>query len=235
MYKFLSISIVTLLMASASMTSAQDANEKSAKLETNAEKRTPANTIDFNAELQVPLQALSHLGQMIEEARQEADPICIASAANILAAAESLAGDKRAKLTSSELWDEAMKLAEMRNSSAELLTLASLAGDDKATSLKEMSESAKADEDAAREAEEAGETAKDLNGDLHIYNRSHEYVSIYIDGRYLRGLAPHSSMEVHLHHAHVLEARSHYHRWHEHIEGDRHHYDWVIRDPHHPH
>ena len=75
MYKLLSVSIVAFSLASASITSAHDATAKSGKLETNAEERTPANTIDFNAELQVPLQALSHLGQTIEEAREEADPI----------------------------------------------------------------------------------------------------------------------------------------------------------------
>lgn len=223
-----------LLTACTLMASAQDEAQKT-KLETDAEKRTPATSIDFNAALQVPVQALAHLGRSIEDARDEGDPVCIASAANILAAAESVAGDKKAAITAEQLWKEAIELAELRNSSAELAVLASLTSGDVAANLKERSDAAREDEAAKKEADKAGETNKDLNGDLHVYNRSHEYVRIYIDGREYGQLAPHASVEFHLHHVHVLEARSQYHRWHEHIEGDQRHYDWVIRDPHHPH
>jgi hypothetical protein len=226
------LSAVVLLMACTSMAYAQD-DAKKTKLETDAVKRTPATSIDFNAELQVPVQALAHLGRSIEDARDEGDPICIASAANILAAAESMAGDKKAAITAEQLWKEAIALAELRNSSAELAILAKLASGDVAADLKERSAAAKKDEAAKNEAEKAGETNKDLDGDLHISNQSHEYVRIYIDGRYYGQLAPHASTELHLHHAHELEAHSHYHLWNEHVEGHQHHYDWVIRDPHH--
>lgn len=226
------VSAVVLLLACTTLAHAQG-DAKKTKLETDAVKRTPATNIDFNAELQVPLQALAHLGRSIEDARDEGDPVCIASAANILAAAESMAGEKKAGITAEQLWKEAVALAELRNSPAELAVLAKLASGDVSADLKERSDAAMKDEAEKREAEEAGETNKDLDGDLHILNESHEYVRIYIDGHYYGQLAPHASKEIHLHHAHVLEARSKYHQWHEHIEGHQHHYDWVINDPHH--
>ncbi|WP_442509011.1 hypothetical protein SH528x_000557 [Novipirellula sp. SH528] len=235
MRTILSLSAVALLLASVSIASAQDAAADKSKLETTPTKRTPANQIDFNAELQVPLQALSHLGKTIEEAREEADPICIASAANILGVAESLAGDKKASLTSAQLWDEAIQLAERRKSSAELAALAKMAPSDKAASLQEQSSAAKEAEDEAAAAAIAGEATRDLHGDMHVMNRSHEYIYLYVDGRYIGSIAPHQQREFHLHGAYHLLGRSHYHTWHQDIHGHRHHYDWVLHDPHHPH
>ncbi|TWT51436.1 hypothetical protein Pla22_42140 [Rubripirellula amarantea] len=236
MQKLLSLSMVAVLFAMASIASADDATTQKTKLETDAETQTPPSSIDFGRELGVSLQALSHLGRSIEDAQEEADPICIASAANILAVAESLSDGKKASLTSEQLWDEAILLAEMRKSSTELAALAKMTSGEKAADLMERSESAKTGEQAAAKADEAGETSRELDGDLHVINRSHDWVRIYVDGRYLGRIGPHQSGEVHLHDAHHLVGRGQYgHYWHEDIHGHRHHYDWVLRDPHDPH
>lgn len=205
-----------------------------AVLESAPQKRVPAYQIDFNVELQVPLQALSHLGQTIEQARQEADPVCIASAANVLAAAEALAGDKKAALTSAELWDEAIELASLRNVSVELAALASLTTGDTAADLRQRSEAAKEAEQDAQAAAEAGETKRDVTGELHIINRTHEYIFLRVNGRPIGTIAPHGHHEMHVHGAVHLSGQSRHHRWHEVVRGHRHHYDWILRDPHDP-
>ena len=236
MRKLLSLSMVAVLIATTSVANAEDAAVEKTKLETNAETRTPPSTIDFGRELDVSLQALAHLGRTIEDAQEEADPICIASAANILAVAESLSDGKKASLTSEQLWSEAIKLAELRKSSTELAALAKMTSGEQAKDLMERSESAKAEEQAAAKAAESGETDRDLDGDLHVIKRSHDWVRIYVDGRYLGRIGSHRSGEVHLHGAFHLEGRGQYgHYWHEDIHGHRHHYDWVLRDPHDPH
>ncbi|QEG41282.1 hypothetical protein [Roseimaritima ulvae] len=232
LFRFTSIAV---LMMVATTAIGQDATADKSKLETDAQKRTPADQVSFSSELQVPLQALAHLGKTIEEARDEADPVCIASAANILAAAESMAAGKKASVTSEQLWNEAIKLAEMRNSSAELAALAKLSSGERSTDLMERSEAAKDEEEAKKAAEEAGETDRELYGDLHVINRSHEWIRIRIDGHYRFTIGPHQTRAVHLHGAFHLEGRSRYHYWHEDIHGHRHHYDWVLRDPHDPH
>ncbi|EMI44941.1 hypothetical protein [Rhodopirellula sp. SWK7] len=230
LFKFTTFAV---LMMVATTTMGQDATADKSKLETDAKERTPADQVNFSSELQVPLQALAHLGKTIEEARDEADPVCIASAANILAAAESMAGDKKASVTSEQLWDEAIKLAEMRNSSAELAALAKLSSGERSTDLMERSEAAKGEEEAEKEAEEAGETSRELDGELHVINRSHEYIHLYVNGQHFGDIAPHGSREFHLHHAYHLVGRSRYHQWHEDIRPHVHHWDWVLNDPHH--
>lgn len=225
--------LTLLIHSTATFVQGDGPKTDTSKLESMPEKRTPATQIDFNSELQVPLQALSHLGQTIEDAREEADPVCIASAANVLAAAESLAGGKKATITSAQLWDEAIKLAQLRNASAELSVLANLASGEVAADLKERSEAAKASEEAAAAAAAAGETQRDVTGDLHVINQSHEYINLRVDGRCVGWIAPHGHRNLHVHGAFHLTGHSRYHHWHEDVHGHHHHYDWVLHDPHH--
>ncbi|WP_153555687.1 hypothetical protein [Roseimaritima sediminicola] len=219
---------------SAGMVRAQDQGaQEASRLESQPEKRTPADQIDFNVALQVPLKTLDTLGQTIEQARLTADPVALAAAARVLAAAEAVAGDKTAELKSDQLWQEAQQLAKRRNESAELAALAELAPDGVAADLQEASEAAKTAEEEARVAAEAGEKSRDIHGVLHIINRSHEYIHLQVDGRCIGSIAPHGQRRVHVHGAFHLTGHSRYHHWHEDAYGHHHHYDWVLHDPHH--
>lgn len=229
------MALAALAFSGAGFVQAQDSNSDNAKLKTAAEDRTPATQVDFAAELQVPLQALATLGEQIERAREQADPVALASAAKTLAAAESVASDRKASITSSQLLGEACELAELRNNSLELAALASMTNGDASADLRERSEAAKAAENAAKQAAEEGEKQKDLNGDLHVMNETHEYIRLYIDGHDVGYIAPHGHRSFHVHGGFHLVGQSRYHRWHEDINGHHHHYDWVLHDPHAPH
>jgi hypothetical protein len=88
------------------------------KVESKAEKRTPATTVDFRKQLNLPFQSLGTLGARIETARK-ADPVGLAHAANELAVAEQVSG-KTASMTSKQLLQESAELAAMRHQVAEL-------------------------------------------------------------------------------------------------------------------
>ena len=206
----------------------EEASEDREVIKPKAEKYRPANSIDFAYELGLSFDSLSKLGDQIESSRDSADPVGLASAAALLEASEKVAG-KKASMTAADLQKEAVELAKRRSVPAELKTLASLTGDD---SLKELALAATEQDEQRRKQEEAGVATKDLHGDLHVHNHSHEGFWIYANGRRLGYVPPHGERTWHLHGIHYVDAKNRYHRLHRHIEGHKHHYDFYIHVHH---
>jgi hypothetical protein len=170
------------------------------------------------------------LGECIDKARLAGDPVELASAANLLEAAESVSG-KKAKLTAASLFEEAAALAKLRANLTEVATVAKLAGGDVASDLEAF-----AKEEKTKQAEEEDEEKRDLDGDLIVDNHTHSEVHVYVNGHEIGHVHEHGVARFHVHHAHEIDARDHNgHRWHVHIEDHRHVYRMVLEDPHHPH
>ncbi len=83
------------------------------------QKRTPATSINFNKELNLPFPTLRTLGTRVEAARRACDPVALAQSANELSVAENVS-EKKASLTSLELIKESAELAKVRNEVKEL-------------------------------------------------------------------------------------------------------------------
>ncbi|QDV68064.1 hypothetical protein Poly24_17700 [Rosistilla carotiformis] len=228
MHKLLSLSTVAVLIATTAI--AQDRTPDEAKVvELKSESVKQAKFVDFGSELGVSLSAINDLGAKIDAARLAAQPIDLLLAAKLLSAAESLS-EKQASLTSSQLQEEAVELAEQRGNPTEIATAAKLIGGDLGDKLM------KAAKAAAHKMPKEGDATKDLDGTLVVDNRhNHDEVHVYVNGREMGHVEGHGYRQFHVHGAHYLDARDHEgHRWHNHIEG--HHHYWVFRlNPPHPH
>ena len=103
-----------VMMCVLGLTSVASADEKppeeQEQIVAKAEKVGRARFIDFASELGLPLASLDSLGERIDNARFEADPVELASIAKILGAAERATG-KKASLTSEKISAEAAALA----------------------------------------------------------------------------------------------------------------------------
>lgn len=192
------------------------------------ERRRPATSIDFAYELELSFQSLAKLGAQIEEHREAPDPVGLASAAKLLQVAEEIAG-KKAPLTAAELQKEAVELAKLRSIPSELTAIASLTGNEE---LNELAEAAKTRDKEEQAAAKSGDASKELHGDLHVHNHSHEGFHVYANGRHLGYVHPHGERTWHLHDVHHIDARNHFHRVHRHIHGRKHHYDFYIHGDH---
>jgi hypothetical protein len=160
------------------------------KLESKAETRETATSVDFNAALGLQFQSLTGLGARIEQAMQAADPVGLANAAHELAIAEQVSG-KEASITSAQLLEKAVELAKLRLIESEIKAVAANVTD--ANTKKELDAAAKqAAERAAEMAQalEGDEKARGVGGTLTVYNYSYASVDVYYDGVYLGVVFP---------------------------------------------
>src|SRR5262245_48681024 len=81
-------------------------------VDSKAQKRTLAASIQFNKELGLPYKSLTTLGSRIDTARRGHDPVSLAHAASELSVAEKVSG-KQASVTSSTLLKESAELAKL--------------------------------------------------------------------------------------------------------------------------
>jgi hypothetical protein len=200
------------------------------KVNSKAEQEDQARFIDFSRQLGLSIACLTDLGEKIDAARKASDPIELAMCAKLLEAAEGVVGEeKRASLTSKALLTEAVELAKMRSVPAELVTLGKLVGGKDSKDLNTLAES------VIDEQTKSGEKTRDITGDLHVDNESHDHVDIYIDGRYVGVVPGHGHQTFHVHNAYHAVARDHEgHVWRADFHhGHYHHYDWTLHPPHH--
>ena len=186
------------------------------KLEPKPETVTRAQYVDFGSELGVDLKSLTSLGQQIDQARRDADPVALATAARVLAAAEKASG-KTAKIDAASVAKEAIELARLRQTPAEMRVVAGLVGG-------ADSETLRKEADEIQEKIEAGEETKDLHGSLAVDNHTCHTVDVYADGHYVGHVHPHSQRTFHVHAHHCVEARDHHgHKWYVHVDSGHYH------------
>jgi hypothetical protein len=163
-------------------------------VDSKAEKRTPATSINFQKELSLPYSSLGTLGSRIEAARRSSDPVSLAHHASELATAEGVSG-KKASLSSKELRKEAAELAKLRREEKELEALVKVSSQvadeqEQVTNLKEVladeKQRAKAESDAIRRNEEPTGTPRKVL----VNNYTTQYVDVYINGFYKMQLQP---------------------------------------------
>jgi hypothetical protein len=151
-------------------------------------KTEPATAVNFIRDLDLHFGSLATLGNQIEEARKNADPVALAASATYLAAAETASG-KKARLTAEALTKEAVELARLRDESAELKAVAALVKD-ASTDLMTLAEKA-----AKREADElaafkSGERPRGINGYVTAVNNTGYRVYVWEDGHELGWVNP---------------------------------------------
>ena len=115
-------------MAGTSLSNANQVKEKKIEVESKAEKYQSAAGIDFAGSFGLSFPSLTTLGARIEQARQAADPVGLAQAANELLIAEKVSG-KKAPISADDLRKQAVKMALNRQRSSELQAVALLTSD----------------------------------------------------------------------------------------------------------
>ena len=150
------------------------------------QKRTPATSINFNKELDLPFPTLRTLGTRVEAARRACDPVALAQSASELSVAEKVS-EKKASLTSLELIKESADLAKVRNEVKELEavynTQSQITSDDVVlTDLKKQIGASK--QRALKETQSVRGNQEPANQPrrLLLNNYSTQYIEIIIDG-----------------------------------------------------
>ena len=155
-------------------------------VESKPQKRTPATSVNFNKELNLPYPTLRTLGTRIEAARRASDPVALAQTASELSVAEKVSG-KQASLASLELIKESAQLAKLRNEVSELNAVynvqSQITSDDKAlTELKNQIAAAKQQAQQETQSVRLGEEPKNQPRRLLLNNYSDQYIEVNIDG-----------------------------------------------------
>ncbi len=163
-------------------------------VDTNAQKRSSAATIDFRKEFNLPLPTLGTLGARIEAARRAPDPVALGHAAGELAVAEKVSG-KKASLTSAALVKEAAELARLRREAIELRATLQLAQQisDQQEDITNLKESIDAAEQFAKQEREKIQRNEEPSGQprrVLVNNYSTQYVDVYVNGNYKMQLTP---------------------------------------------
>lgn len=184
----------------------QDENEINQTIQSKAQKAQRAKFVDFCNQLGLPLASLDALGERIDGARMEANPVELATAARLLEAAEGAAG-KKATLTAAAVFAEAVELAKERDNPAELRTIAKLMDEQAAVELEEMAMAAE-----NRKAE-PGERSRALSGPLTIHNYTPSTISIYIDGSHVGYVWPYQMSTLYVPYANSAQARDQFGNW----------------------
>jgi hypothetical protein len=174
MLRSLSVALLVLGVGCAalltpSVRSADD--KKGEKFKDSPKEVTLARTIDFPEALGVHVPSLLTLGGRIDLARVEANPVCLALAAQELAAAEK-AGGKMAAVKAADLEKEAAEMAARRARAGEIKMVQSLVTDEKCQKLLE--------EGLAK----TKERRKGITGGVTVVNSSGYTVTIYVNDMY---------------------------------------------------
>ena len=163
---------------------------KGKTISSKGEDRTLATSINFAKDLGLSFDSLISLGTRIEQATKAADPVGLASLASELSVYERVSG-KTAKITSAAIIKEAVDLAEVRDSSAELRAVAHFVKDEEtAKRLVNLAEVAAKREDAGRRAFESGERTRGIARNLYVHNNTQYQIFIFEDGRQLGWVNP---------------------------------------------
>jgi hypothetical protein len=149
-------------------------------------KVTPAASVKFRKDLNLPFTSLNTLGSRIDSARRSGDPVGLASAASELHTAEKVSG-KTTSLTSKQLLGESAELASLRRQEAELKAVLHVsqqlaAEEEKVAHLKKMIELAKEEKQKIQKYEEP----KDGPRKVIVNNHTTQYIDVQVNG-YLRG------------------------------------------------
>jgi hypothetical protein len=155
-------------------------------VDSKADKRPSAATIDFRKEYNLPLPSLGTLGARIESARRAPDPVSLGHAASELAVAEKVSG-KKASLTSAKLIKEAAELASLRRQEAELRTTLQLTkqiSDEQqnVTLLQEQIDAANKFTREEREKIQRNEEPSGAPRKILVNNYTTQYVDVYVNG-----------------------------------------------------
>ncbi len=144
-------------------------------VDSKADKRPSAATIDFRKEFNLPLPSLGTLGARIEAARRTPDPVTLGHAAGELSVAEKVSG-KKASLTSAALMHEAAELARLRRETIELRATLQLAKQisDEQEDITNLKESIAAADQYTREEREKIQRNEEPTGA--------PYVDVYVNG-----------------------------------------------------
>ena len=163
--------------------------KKEQKIEAKAVEAKDAASVNFAKDLGVALAGLRTLGQRIDAARAEPDPVALALAARELDAAEQVGG-KKASLTSADLVKEAVGLARDRNMPDELKAVAKLVPDGK--ELEEQADKTSKELDRRKQ----GEKPKAIVGTLTVHNHTRFYINVFVNGHNRGTVAPFSNFYV---------------------------------------
>jgi hypothetical protein len=143
---------------------------------------------DFAGDLGVDLENLRTLGARIDQARANADPVCLALLARELAIAENLS-KKKTEPTSADLMAEAVKMAKARNRPEELRAVAQLATKDK----DDLLAAADKAEKQIQARKEGGAGSKGITGTLYVENHTSQDIKVFVNFRYVGTVPPYTT------------------------------------------
>jgi hypothetical protein len=148
--------------------------------------QTPASSVNFRKELNLPFQSLNTLGPRIDAARRAPDPVALAHAANELAVAEKVSG-KSAGLTSSQVLGEAAELAKLRKQVAELQAVLHVSNQvefraDQVASLREQIALAQGQAKADKEAFDRSQEPTSAPRQVVVNNYTTQHIDVYVNG-----------------------------------------------------
>jgi len=194
MFRYFAFGAVALLCLwlSASAKTAQNPKpgqppaEDQKEIKTTPTKSTPAVSIKFRKDLNLPFNPLNTLGSRIDTARRAGDPVALVNAANELAMAESVSG-KTTSLTSKKLLAEAAELASLRRQASEMKAVLHASdqivlAEQQVTQLKRLIELDKSVKRKIGMGEEPGPGPRTVI----VNNYTTQYVDVQVNG-YLKG------------------------------------------------
>jgi hypothetical protein len=182
----------------------KDEPEDKQVVSSKATKRTPASSVNFRKDLNLPFDSLGTLGSRIEAARRKPDPVALAHTASELHVAEKVSG-KTTSVTSKQLLKEAGELAAMRRQAAELKAQLQIANqmqfeEDHIKMLREnlalANDQVKQDKAYFDRKEEP--TAKPRK--VIVNNYTTQFVDVYVNGFYKVQVTPGSTQVITIEH-----------------------------------
>jgi hypothetical protein len=197
------LSLVSVLPADGPKKDSTTPNDQEV-VATKATLRTPAASVDFRKELNLPFSSLGTLGSRIDAARRAHDPITLANAAHELSVSEKVAR-KKASLTSSAVFNDAIELAKLRRKEKELEAMVQVANQVETAQdniallqdqLRLAREQVKADVQAGQQDTEPGWKPRTVV----LNNYTTQYLDLYVNGNYKIQVAPGMQQTVTIEH-----------------------------------
>lgn len=212
------------------------AQQKDAKTEngSEAEKYISGSSIDFAEQLELSYPSLLTIGSRIEQYRSTSpDPVGLAAAAHELSVAEKVSG-KKAALTADALLKEAVHMAIVRHNSTELKATMHFVHNEKMRDdLETAAHRAAKDEKTRAELSKAGAKTRGIFHELIVNNRSHQFVRVYYNRRFVGSLRPHAREHYRIHdhspHFDLYAKGSRGSRWRLHKHGNYRNFTWNLR------
>ncbi len=156
--------------------------------------KTPAASVNFRQQLDLPFASLGTLGSRVDAARRAHDPVAMANAAHELSVAEQVSG-KKASVTSAQLLKESADLAKLRRRAKELQAVLRVAEQTQAAA--DDVASLNATIDLAKQQIAADQKATNVNLEptwsprtVVVNNYTSQYFDIWVNGNYKVQVAP---------------------------------------------